>query len=152
MVQWLRLCTSKAGGPGLIPGQGTKIPHVLESGQKKKKKKKVKKKKETGTQGLLNLGRPQTVLLSFSSLFSLILLNPDEGRWQERVNKVLDREISRKLKQGDSVPIINKCCFVCGNLLQEKQETKTIEYSPLFSAESFIPLATKYPGQKLQVS
>ena len=26
MVQWLRLCISSAGGVGLIPGQGTKIP------------------------------------------------------------------------------------------------------------------------------
>ena len=24
MVQWLRLCVPKAGGPGLIPGQGTR--------------------------------------------------------------------------------------------------------------------------------
>ena len=29
MVQWLRLCTSKAGVMGLSPGQGTNIPHVL---------------------------------------------------------------------------------------------------------------------------
>ena len=28
-VQWLRVCTSNAGGMGLIPGQGTKIPHVV---------------------------------------------------------------------------------------------------------------------------
>ena len=27
-VQWLRLHTSTAGGTGLIPGQGTKIPHA----------------------------------------------------------------------------------------------------------------------------
>ena len=27
MVQWLRLCAPNAGGPGLIPSQGTKIPH-----------------------------------------------------------------------------------------------------------------------------
>ena len=25
-VRWLRLCASKVGGTGLIPGQGTKIP------------------------------------------------------------------------------------------------------------------------------
>ena len=30
MVQWLRLCASTAGGMGLIPGQGTKIPHARE--------------------------------------------------------------------------------------------------------------------------
>ena len=38
LVQWLRLLASTAGGMGLIPGQGTKIPHIL---QQKKKKKKV---------------------------------------------------------------------------------------------------------------
>ena len=27
--QWLRLCASKAGGAGSIPGQGTKISHTL---------------------------------------------------------------------------------------------------------------------------
>ena len=27
-VQWLRLCALNAGGMGLIPGQGTKIPHA----------------------------------------------------------------------------------------------------------------------------
>ena len=35
VVQWLRLCTSSAGYAGLIPGQGTKIPHVV--WQKKKR-------------------------------------------------------------------------------------------------------------------
>ena len=30
-------CTPKAGGTGLIPGQGTKIPHALWWGQKEKK-------------------------------------------------------------------------------------------------------------------
>ena len=32
-VQWLRLCTSNAGGIVSIPGQGTKIPHVTWHGQ-----------------------------------------------------------------------------------------------------------------------
>ena len=36
VVQWLRLCASNAGYAGLIPGQGTKIPHAV--WQKKKKK------------------------------------------------------------------------------------------------------------------
>ena len=27
-VQWLRLCASGAGGAGLIPGWGLKIPHA----------------------------------------------------------------------------------------------------------------------------
>ena len=35
VVQWLRLCAPYAGGMGLIPDQGTKIPH----GTAKKKKK-----------------------------------------------------------------------------------------------------------------
>ena len=37
VVQWLRLCTSIAGGMGTNPGQGTKIPHASRYGQKKKK-------------------------------------------------------------------------------------------------------------------
>ena len=37
VVQWLRLCTSTAGGAGLIPGQGTVIPSAVHCGQKKKK-------------------------------------------------------------------------------------------------------------------
>ena len=41
-VQWLRqlrLWASTAEGMGLIPGQGTKIPHAVQGGKKKKKKK-----------------------------------------------------------------------------------------------------------------
>ena len=41
MVQWLRLSASNAsnaGGVGLTPGQGTKIPHAMQCGKKKKKK------------------------------------------------------------------------------------------------------------------
>ena len=37
-VQRLRLCTPKAGGPGSIPGQGTKILQATRCGQKEKKK------------------------------------------------------------------------------------------------------------------
>ena len=33
-VQWLRLCASKAGATDLIAGQGTKIPHATQLGQK----------------------------------------------------------------------------------------------------------------------
>ena len=36
-VQWLRLCTSTAGGMSSIPGQGTKILHAAQRGQEKKK-------------------------------------------------------------------------------------------------------------------
>ena len=34
MVQWLGLCTSTAGGIGLIPGWGIKILHAVQSGKK----------------------------------------------------------------------------------------------------------------------
>ena len=37
VVQWLRLCTSIAGGTSLILGWGTKILHAMQCGQKKKK-------------------------------------------------------------------------------------------------------------------
>ena len=33
-VQWLRLRACNAGGAGSIPGWGTKIPHVVQCGQK----------------------------------------------------------------------------------------------------------------------
>ena len=32
-VQWLRLCTSSAGYAGLIPGQGSRIPHMAHHGR-----------------------------------------------------------------------------------------------------------------------
>ena len=48
LVQWLRLLASTAGGMGLIPGQGTKIPHTVGS-------KKEKKKWGPGSQGALNV-------------------------------------------------------------------------------------------------
>ena len=35
-VQWLRLHAPNAGGPGLIPGWGTKIPHAAQQGLKNK--------------------------------------------------------------------------------------------------------------------
>ena len=41
MVQWLRLSAfsaSTAGAVGLLPGQGTKIPHALQGLNQKKKK------------------------------------------------------------------------------------------------------------------
>ena len=38
VVQWLRVCTSIVEGTGLIPGEGTKIPHAAGHCQKKKKK------------------------------------------------------------------------------------------------------------------
>ena len=37
-VQWLRIHASNAGGLGLIPGRGIKIPHAPQRGQKTKKK------------------------------------------------------------------------------------------------------------------
>ena len=36
MIQWLRLHAPSAGGLGSIPGEGTKIPHAAQHGQKKK--------------------------------------------------------------------------------------------------------------------
>ena len=41
MIQWLRLCAFNAGGKGLVPGQGTKMPHA-HSVAKKIKKIKIK--------------------------------------------------------------------------------------------------------------
>ena len=46
VVHWLRLCAPIAGGSGLIPGQGTRIPHA--TGCREKKKKKARKEEEAG--------------------------------------------------------------------------------------------------------
>ena len=35
VIQWLRLCASTAGGPGLIPSWGPKILHAKQCSQKK---------------------------------------------------------------------------------------------------------------------
>ena len=40
VVQWLTLHTADAGATGSVPGQGTKIPHAVQRGQKIEKKKK----------------------------------------------------------------------------------------------------------------
>ena len=34
VVQWLRLCASNAGGAGLIPGQGSRIPYAVQCSPK----------------------------------------------------------------------------------------------------------------------
>ena len=39
VIQWLRLYTPNAGGMGLIPDQGTEIPHVNSSKKKKRERK-----------------------------------------------------------------------------------------------------------------
>ena len=44
-VQWLGLWASTAGGLGLIPGQGTKIPQAAWHGQKKGEKKDFQREK-----------------------------------------------------------------------------------------------------------
>ena len=43
-VQWLKLHPSNVGGMGLIPGQGTNIPHALRHDQKSPPDKQLKKK------------------------------------------------------------------------------------------------------------
>ena len=37
VVEWLRLCAANAGGMGLNPGQGTKIPQATWCSQKKRR-------------------------------------------------------------------------------------------------------------------
>ena len=44
-VQWLGPCACTAGCTGSIPGQGTKIPHAVQQGQKTNKQTKNKTKK-----------------------------------------------------------------------------------------------------------
>ena len=54
-VQWLRLHAPNTGGMGLIPSQGTKIPHVSlppQPAKKKKKSKRVRAEDSTTERGL----------------------------------------------------------------------------------------------------
>ena len=46
VVHWLRLCAPIAGGSGLIPGQGTRIPHAAGCREKKKKKRQGRKRRK----------------------------------------------------------------------------------------------------------
>ena len=62
MVQWLRFCTSTAGGTGSIPGLGTKIPPVEWHSQTEK---------EEG--GGLNGGNPESLLEKQMATHSSIL-------------------------------------------------------------------------------
>ena len=48
-VQWLRLYASTAGGAGSVPGQGTKILHAAQRGQKKDRRGKVNLDEEVVT-------------------------------------------------------------------------------------------------------
>ena len=48
MVRWLGCCTSSAGGTSLIPGQGTKSPHIAQCGKKYIGGKERKKKEKPG--------------------------------------------------------------------------------------------------------
>ena len=56
MVQWLRLHAPTAGGASSIPGERTKILHILQYGKKKKKKKeqlKLANQPDMGLRGAL---------------------------------------------------------------------------------------------------
>ena len=66
-VQRLRLHVSNAKDLGLIPGQETKNPHTVQSGQKKKKK--SKKSMSLGGRGMRLMGR--------GSIFVVDSQNPD---------------------------------------------------------------------------
>ena len=51
VVQWSRLCAFTAGGAGLIPGQGTKIPTCCGMVRKNKDTKEKKKKRQVFCDG-----------------------------------------------------------------------------------------------------
>ena len=61
-VQRLGLCTSTAGGPGSIPGWGTKIPQAARRGQKKEKEKTKLRNKQQSPPSVVGVeqgrGRP----------------------------------------------------------------------------------------------
>ena len=58
-VQWLRLCSSTAEGMGVIPGQGTQVPHAVQHEQKKRER---ERKKEATVSDSVDLGEGQGIL------------------------------------------------------------------------------------------
>ena len=66
VVQWLRLHTSNAGGMGLIPGGGTKIPHVAQSSHPPPTKKKNQTYIQMFSAALLNGKELETIQASIS--------------------------------------------------------------------------------------
>ena len=54
MVQWSGLHASNAGGMGLIPGWGTKIPQAMQKKKQKQKQNKNWKKKSGMKEGFGN--------------------------------------------------------------------------------------------------
>ena len=63
VVQWIRLCTPNTGGPGSIPGQGTRF-HMLQlkilkvatkTRHSQIKKKKKRKEKKRGTAKIIHM-------------------------------------------------------------------------------------------------
>ena len=69
MVQWLRLRATTAGGKGSIPGQGTKIPHAKQCGQKEKKK-----KDHIGNIGMVHLLWKKTVAVPLTLKIELVTM------------------------------------------------------------------------------
>ena len=68
VAQWLRLCTSSAGGRGSILGQGTKIPHASHAPPPKKRKKAERRDGlDKGDAASCQEGNPMFSCLSLSS-------------------------------------------------------------------------------------
>ena len=88
MVQWLRLFSSNVGGRGLIPGQGTMIPHAVQCSQKRKKEKGSyiltsfpgKKKKKPPTLSSFSHGEGRGLILSMKSRSLGVLCCSEEQR------------------------------------------------------------------------
>ena len=88
MVQWLRLCTSNAGGVGSTPGQGTMIPHTCHVA--KKKKNSIKRDQTTDTTEI-----QKTVKEYYEQLYT----NKSDN--QEEMDKFLETYNPPKLNQEE---------------------------------------------------
>ena len=72
LVQWLTIRASPAGGAGLIPGWGTKIPHSVRCGQKNNSKSgEMYPEVPMKEPGVCALTLPVSVLLSFPAQLSI---------------------------------------------------------------------------------
>ena len=102
VVQWLRLHTSTSGGVGLIPEQGSMIPHATQCGQTKIKKNNNNKQVSTeqpyrqGVKVNMKMGQGTGLLLMifFSTQQIKIFLNYQGTRY-EVIKKIRIKWLNR---------------------------------------------------------
>ena len=102
VVQWLRLCTPNAGGPGLIPAQGTRscLPQLkILYTTKTSAQPKNNLKKKINAQGRGNILHPNTEeLFLYPPKGEVDITDPTEARLQVYRAEGQDLQLKRNIK------------------------------------------------------